>query len=498
MENKKKKFKLDLTMSIYLALILGAVLGVLLKYVIPESYIRDTVIINGILYVVGQGFIKLMKMLVVPLVFCSIVCGAMAIGDTKKLGKVGIKTLLFYLATTALAITLALTVGSIISPGKGLNGNLMAQQASSSTNSDIDEVKTLISEKEEAINDCEDKIKAYTAEALDEENSAKLNEVIEEEESLKAELEEANANLAQLQEKADAESSKTKISETLLNIIPDNPVGALANGNMLPIIFFALFLGILLAGEGERTQDISNLFSQFNDIMMDMTMAVMKVAPVGVFCLIAKTFAGMGFEAFIPMIKYMLAVTLALVLQCFGVYQILFFVFTRLNPIKFIKKFFPVMSFAFSTATSNATIPLSIETLTEKLGVSKRIASFTIPLGATINMDGTSIMQGVAVIFVAQAFGITLSMNDYLTVIATATLASIGTAGVPSVGLVTLAMVFDSVGLPVEGIAIIMGIDRILDMIRTAVNITGDAVCTTIVANQDKAVDRELFNNMNV
>jgi Na+/H+-dicarboxylate symporter len=301
-----------------------------------------------------------------------------------------------------------------------------------------------------------------------------------------------------LQEKADAESSKTKISETLLNIIPDNPVGALANGNMLPIIFFALFLGILLAGEGERTQDISNLFSQFNDIMMDMTMAVMKVAPIGVFCLIAKTFAGMGFEAFIPMLKYMFAVTLALVLQCFGVYQILLFVFTRLNPVKFIKKFFPVMSFAFSTATSNATIPLSIETLTEKLGVSKRIASFTIPLGATINMDGTSIMQGVAVIFVAQAFGITLSMNDYLTVIATATLASIGTAGVPSVGLVTLAMVFDSVGLPVEGIAIIMGIDRILDMIRTAVNITGDAVCTTIVANQDKAVDRELFNNMNV
>jgi Na+/H+-dicarboxylate symporter len=439
-----------------------------------------------------------MKMLVVPLVFCSIVCGAMAIGDTKKLGKVGIKTLLFYLATTALTITLALTVGSIISPGKGLNGNLMAQQASSSTNSDIDEVKTLISEKEEAINDCEDKIKTYTAEALDEENSAKLNEVIEEEESLKAELEEANSNLAELQEKADAESSKTKISETLLNIIPDNPVGALANGNMLPIIFFALFLGILLAGEGERTQDISNLFSQFNDIMMDMTMAVMKVAPIGVFCLIAKTFAGMGFEAFIPMLKYMFAVTLALVLQCFGVYQILLFVFTRLNPVKFIKKFFPVMSFAFSTATSNATIPLSIETLTEKLGVSKRIASFTIPLGATINMDGTSIMQGVAVIFVAQAFGITLSMNDYLTVIATATLASIGTAGVPSVGLVTLAMVFDSVGLPVEGIAIIMGIDRILDMIRTAVNITGDAVCTTIVANQDKAVDRELFNNMNV
>ncbi len=496
-KEKKKKFKLNLTMSIYIALIFGAIVGVLLKYVVPECYVRDTVIINGILYVVGQGFIRLMKMLVVPLVFCSIVCGAMAIGDTKKLGKVGVKTLLFYLATTALAITLALSVGKLISPGKGLNGNLMAQQANSSSEDALDEAKAVVAEKEEAIEQCDEDIKKYTATALGEENGKKLNELLEKEETLNSELEQANSDLAELQEKADAESSKTKFSEVLLNIIPDNPVKALAGGDMLPIIFFALFLGILLAGEGERTQDIANLFTQFNDIMMDMTMAVMKVAPIGVFCLIAKTFAGMGFEAFVPMLKYMFAVILALFLQCFGVYQILLFVFTRLNPVRFIKKFFPVMSFAFSTATSNATIPLSVETLTEKMGVSKRIASFTIPLGATINMDGTSIMQGVAVIFVAQAFGINLGMSDYLTVIATATLASIGTAGVPSVGLVTLAMVFDSVGLPVEGIAIIMGIDRILDMIRTAVNITGDAVCTTIVAHQDKAVNREVFNNMN-
>ncbi|WP_242835450.1 dicarboxylate/amino acid:cation symporter [Eubacterium callanderi] len=167
--------------------------------------------------------------------------------------------------------------------------------------------------------------------------------------------------------------------------------------------------------------------------------------------------------------------------------------FTGLSPITFIKKFLPVMGFAFSTATSNATIPLSIETLEREMGVSRKISSFTIPLGATINMDGTAIMQGVAVVFAAQAFGIPLGIPDYVTVIATATLASIGTAGVPGVGLITLSMVFNSVGLPIEGIALIMGIDRILDMARTAVNITGDAVCTTIVASQDKAVNRQVF-----
>lgn len=227
-------------------------------------------------------------------------------------------------------------------------------------------------------------------------------------------------------------------------------------------------------------------------------MIVMKVAPFGVFCLISKTFSGLGFDAFFPMLKYMFSVFTALGVQCFIIYMILLKGFTRLSPVKFIKKFLPVMGFAFSTATSNATIPLSISTLYKKMGVSKRISSFTIPLGATINMDGTAIMQGVAVVFVAQAFGINLDISDYITVIATATLASIGTAGVPGVGLITLSMVFNSVGLPVEGISLIMGIDRILDMTRTAVNITGDAVCTTIVAHQDKAIDTEIFNNMNI
>ena len=363
---EKSNKKLGLTTKIFIALILGAICGVVLYYWVPNGTFRDDVLINGVFYVVGDGFLRLMQMLVVPLVFCSLVCGSAAIGDTKTLGKVGMKTVTFYMLTTALAITVALSVGKIINPGIGL---------------DISSVQ-------------------------------------------QAETQVAEA---------------TSIADTLLNIIPKNPIQGLAEGNMLQII--------LLKG-----------FTQFNDLMMEMTSLIMNVAPFGVFCLIAKNFANIGFDAFLPMLKYMLSVFIALGVQCFVVYMLFLKVTTGLSPVKFIKKFAPVMGFAFSTATSNATIPMSIDTLYKKMGVSKKISSFTIPLGAT------------------------------------ATLASIGTAGVPSVGLITLSMVFTSVGLPVEGIALIMGIDRILDMTRTAVNITGDAICTTIVAYQNKDVDIEVFN----
>ena len=420
-ENNKTKKKLSLSTIIFIALLTGAVFGILIHYFIPEGYFRDTILINGIFYVLGNGFIRLMQMLVVPLVFCSLVCGAMAIGDTKTLGTVGVKTIIFYLITTALAVCLALSVASLINPGLGMH---------------------------ETVSDTS----------------------------------------------AAVETTTINFADTLLNIIPKNIFNSLANGDMLPVIVFALFTGILLASMGNRVSTVADFFSQFNDIMMEMTTAVMKVAPVGVFCLIAKTFAGIGFDAFVPMLKYMGSVILALALQCFVVYQVLLFLFTRLNPFRFIRKFFPVMTFAFSTSTSNATIPLSIDTLFKKIGVSKRISSFTIPLGATINMDGTSIMQGVAVIFIAQAYGIDLTPSALATVVATATVASIGTAGVPSVGLVTLSMVLTSVGLPTEGIALIMGIDRILDMLRTAVNITGDAVCTTIIARQQGAFKKEVFD----
>lgn len=422
MADKTEKKKIGLTTQIFIGLIGGLILGVILNLFVPSGYFRDNVLVNGIFYVIGNGFIRLMKMLVVPLVFASLVCGASSIGDTKALGKVGGKTIIFYLVTTAVAVTVAITIGTLIRPGIGLD-------------------------------------------------------------------------MASIETSETTVASSTSIVDTLLNIIPENPIGSLANGTMLQIILFALIVGILLAKMGERAELITNLFNQINDLMMEMTLLVMKFAPIGVFCMIARTFANLGFNAFVPLLKYMGSVTLGLGFQCFIVYMLLLFVFTRLNPFRFLKKFFPVMAFAFSTSTSNATIPLNIDTLEEKIGVSRKIASFTIPLGATINMDGTAIMQGVAVVFAAQAYGIELGLTGYLTVIATATLASIGTAGIPSVGLVTLSMVFAAVGLPVEGIALIMGVDRILDMMRTAVNITGDAVCTTVVAYQNKDFDKDVFNS---
>ena len=389
MEIGTGKKKMGLSTQIFIALLAGAICGVCVHYFLKEGYFRDTILVGGVFYVLGQGFIRLMQMLVVPLVLCSLVCGSMSIGDTKTLGKVGGKAILFYLCTTALAIIVALGIALMIDPGTGV----------------------------------------------------------------------AMENVS----KADiGNTEQVSMADTLLNIIPKNPIGAMANGDMLPIIVFALFIGVLLAKMGNRASTLSNFFAQFNDLMMEMTMAVMKVAPIGVFCLM--------------------------------VYQLLLFVFTRLNPLRFLKRFSPVMMFAFTTATSNATIPLSIDTLDKKIGVSKKISSFTIPLGATINMDGTSIMQGVAVIFIAQVYGMELTPAQLLTVIATAMIASIGTAGIPSVGLIMLAMVLTSVGLPTEGIALIMGIDRILDMLRTAVNITGDAVCTTIVSSQNKELDRSIFN----
>ncbi|MDE6889983.1 MAG: dicarboxylate/amino acid:cation symporter [Eubacterium sp.] len=420
---RTERKKLGLTTKIFIGLLGGLLLGVILNLWVPHSSFRDDVLVDGIFYVIGNGFIRLMKMLVVPLVFCSLVCGSSAIGDTKSLGKVGGKTIVFYLLTTALAVTVAITVATIVRPGVGLDM------------SSIETGETTVAEN-------------------------------------------------------------VSVADTILNIIPENPIGALADGTMLQIILFALLIGVLLAKMGERTELIANLFNQCNELMMEMTNMVMALAPIGVFCMIAKTFANLGFDAFLPLLKYMGSVLLGLLIQCLIVYMILLVVFTRLNPMRFLKKFFPVMAFAFSTSTSNATIPMNIDTLEERIGVSRKISSFTIPLGATINMDGTSIMQGVAVVFAAQAYGMQLGAQGYLTVIATATLASIGTAGISSVGLVTLSMVFTAVGLPVEAIMLIMGVDRILDMVRTAVNITGDAVCTTIVAHQNGDLDREVFNRM--
>jgi Na+/H+-dicarboxylate symporter len=411
--------KISLGNWILIAMVLGLITGLILNFFVTDTYIKDIILMNNVFYLGGNLFIKLMKMLVVPLVFCSIVVGAASISDIRKIGTIGGRTIAIYILTTALAVTIALAIGILIKPGVGLN---MASAAQS-----------------------------------------------------------ANVTINQT------------MTNTILNMVPENPLNSLANGDMLPVIIFALLIGVILAKLKEETKIVNDFFTQFNRVMMEMTSIVMKFAPIGVFCLMARTFGGLGFEGIMPLGKYILCVLIGLAIQAAIVYPSLLVLFTRLNPIRFFRKFYSVMVFAFSSSTSNATIPLNLERLSE-LGVSKEISSFTIPLGATINMDGTAIMQGVAVMFAAQAYGMDLGLAGLITVIFTAVMASIGTAGVPSVGLVTLTMVFNSVGLPVEAIGLIFGIDHILDMVRTAVNVTGDAICTIIVSFQNKAMDIDVFN----
>ncbi|WP_366925610.1 dicarboxylate/amino acid:cation symporter [uncultured Methanobrevibacter sp.] len=403
-----------------IGMILGFIVGLILNFFVKNPFIKNTLLIDNIFYLGGTGFIRLMKMLVVPLVFFSIVVGVASISDIKKIGAIGGRTILIYLITTAVAVTVALLIASIIKPGAGLNMVGLAQ-----------------------------------------------------------------ANV----------TTNTTITDTVLNFIPENPFSSLANGDMLPVIIFGLLVGIILAKLREETKVVNDFFNQGNSIMMEMTRIVMKFAPIGIFCLMAKTFASLGFSGLLPLAKYIGCVLLGLAIQAFVVYPSLLVIFTRLNPIKFFRKFISVMFFAFSSSTSNATIPLNLEKLSE-LGVSREVSSFTIPLGATINMDGTAIMQGCAVMFAAQAYGMDLGLSALLTVIFTAVMASIGTAGVPSVGIITLNMVFNSVGLPADAIGILLGIDHILDMFRTAVNVTGDAICTIIVSFKNKSIDLDVFNGL--
>lgn len=417
---KNKKKKIGLSQQIFISLIIGIVVGILIHYFMPEGHFRDDILIEGIFYTIGQIFIRLMQMLVVPLVFFSIADGCRNLGDTETLGKVGVRIVVFYICTTALAIFLSLVLANIINPGKGMNLSLGANEF------EVDS------------------------------------------------------------------GEEFSISKTILNFVPTNPIGALANGEMIQIIIFAVIVGLLIASMEDRLMTLGNVVTEMNDLMMGMTMWVMKLAPIGVFFLITRTFASLGYDVIISMLSYMATVLGGLAVQLILVYMLLLTVFTRVNPINFLKKFAPVMTFAFSTASSNATVPVNIKTL-EEMGVDRKISSFTIPLGATINMDGTAIMQGVAVVFIANAYGIDLTLADFATVILTATIASVGTAGIPSVGLITLSMVLQSVGLPVEGIAMIMGIDRILDMARSAVNISGDAAGTIIVANSVGAFDKEKY-----
>lgn len=410
------------TQKILLAMLIGVICGAALNaFGAPGDRVFD-LLVDAIFRPLGQIFIALLQMMVVPLVLVSLVCGVTALGDVTTLGRLGLKTFGLYMLTTAVAIVIALLLSSIISPGEGF---------------------------------------ALAGEVSFEGRSA------------------------------------PPLSEVIVNMFPSNPIRALAEGQMLQIIVFALFLGFALSRCGEVGARISAIFQDLNTIVMRMVLMVIKLAPIGVFALIAATFAEQGLEIFGPIAGYFFSVVAALLVHLLLTYSSILFV-TRLSPLQFLLKMRAVMAFAFSTSSSGATIPLTLNTVEKRLGAHNSVASFTVPLGATINMDGTAIMQGCATVFIANVYGVDLSIGDFISVILTATLASIGTAAVPGAGLVMLAMVLNQVGLPVEGIGLILGIDRLLDMLRTAVNVTGDSAVTCAVAASEGALERRVFYDPDV
>ena len=283
------------------------------------------------------------------------------------------------------------------------------------------------------------------------------------------------------------------IKDTLINIFPTNPVAAMAQGNMLQIIVFALLLGVALAKSGAAGSRVAAVFNDLNEVLMKLITMLIKLAPYGVFCLMARLFTTVGWEEIAKLLQYFLTVVAALFIHASVVYPTLLTLLARINPLRFFSKMREPMLVAFSTSSSGATLPVTLRTVEERIGVKNEVAAFVVPLGATINMDGTAIMQGVATVFIAQLYGIDLGVADYLMVILTATLASVGTAGVPGVGMIMLVMVLNQVGLPVEGIMFILGVDRLLDMLRTAVNVSGDGMVSTIVARSEDDLDLQVF-----
>lgn len=408
----------NLTRNILIGMALGAVTGILINS-IGAGKPGLSVLVKDILPLLGSIFVRSLQLLVVPLVLLSLICGTSALDDVRRLGRIGIKTLAFYLSTTAIAITIAIVLAIVFQPGVGL--------------------------------------------ALHYPSDFGVKE-------------------------------SPPLTQVILDIFPSNPFAAMAEGNMLQVIVFAILFGLAASLAGEPGKRVLALAADLNEIVMKLVMILLLAAPFGVFALVAVTFAQEGFAAIFALGKYFFLVLATLLLHTFVTYGLLFKLFTRLSVKQLFRNLRKVQLFAFSTASSNATIPLSLENAGHRLGVKPSIASFTIPLGATINMDGTAIMQGVATVFIAQALGIEIGMQGYVMVVVTATLASIGTAGVPGVGLVMLAMVFQQVGLPVAAIGVIYGVDRILDMVRSAVNVTGDSVVSVIIARSEGEFDQEIFD----
>ena len=410
---------------------LGVLVGSLFQWILDGAAEKEislagftigvkALFVDGIFHVGGQIFVASLKMLVVPLVLVSLICGTSSLKDISTLGRIGSKSMGLYILTTALAIAIAIFFAVLVSPGTGVNMPL---------------------------------VESYQV------------------------------------------AQAPSVAQVFINMFPSNPIEAMAKGEMLQIIIFAVLFGIAIALSGEAGNRVRLMFEDLNAVVMHLVNIVMHLSPYGVFFLMAKLFTTLQLDDMANLGKYFLLVVFVLFFHGLVVYGLLIKLVGGLNPLMFFRKMKETALFAFSTSSSNATIASNMTTTTTKLGVDNKVASFTIPLGATINMDGTAIMQGVATVFISQVYNIDLSASDYLLVVLTATLASIGTAGVPGVGLVMLAMVLQQVGLPVEGIALIIGVDRLLDMTRTAVNITGDAMVSCLVGKSEKCFDAAVFND---
>lgn len=399
----KEKKKMSLAMQIFIALVLAIAAGLLLQKhaQFAETYIKPF----------GTIFLNLLKFIVVPIVLFSIMCGIISMRDIKKVGAIGLKTVVYYMCTTAFAITIGL-----------IGGNLFKKMFPVIATTDL---------------------------------SYQVGE-------------------------------KTSLMDTIVNIFPSNFISPMAEANMLQVIVMALLIGfaIILVGEEKNTRIITAC-NDLNDVFMKCMEMILKLSPIGVFCLLCPVVAANGATIIGSLAMVLLAAYVCYIVHAVVVYSFAVKTIGGISPLTFFKEMLPAIMFAFSSASSVGTLPINME-CTEKLGTSREISSFILPLGATINMDGTAIYQGVCAIFIASCYGIHLTLPQMLTIIFTATLASIGTAGVPGAGMVMLAMVLTSVGLPVDGIALVAGVDRIFDMGRTTVNITGDASCCVVVSNLEK------------
>ena len=420
---------MSLTNRILISMVAGILLGSLINLLMHSTSMSDTFrlaidqyLVSGLFDLVGRIFVASLKLLVVPLVLVSLICGSSSLGDSARMGPIAVKTLGLYLATTAIAVSLALLFAVLVGPG------------------------------------------SHVA------------------------LESTATFEAQV---------PPPLIDVLVDIFPSNPVRAMADGKMLQIIVFALLFGYAISHAGEQGRRIASFFRDMEAVIMKMVGILMAMAPYGVFALLAKLFSTMGIGAILDLAAYFVTVLVVLLFHGLVVYGVLLRIFAGLSPRILIRKMRSVWAFAFSTASSGATLPITLRTVERRMGVHNSVAGFTVPLGATINMDGTAIMQGVATVFIAQVYGVDLTLTSFIVVILTATLASIGTAAVPGVGLITLALVLEQAGLPVEGIALIIGVDRLLDMVRTAVNVTGDATVSLIVGRSENQFDERVYLNPN-